>query len=339
MSEPIDIKTKKFFIKPALNKFNETYVFEALEKNILVHWSSWSQFQQVWANQAFKTFRDFDKYVLLVYLIRDYFQKLSDKFEYYSYDDFYNFEFITISKLNLIKIANELNIPKETVRRKVNELQSDGILSRNGKDIVLRRKLLGYQRPEAALDALSSFINKKSIILQGQSWFGNAIEKKEIIIYIKKYFTILWLSFLKVQIPFLLRHRANFSDLETWMIWGNVAMHHQKSLNQFIDNSVEVNHIHYKNYYKKITDLKVNRGVNASSIADISNIPRATVIRKLRWLVKNKMVKKNKQLEYILQSKGKLNKKVEESLEMNLSIVAEFLTNFFDYYKNSNFKP
>ena len=68
------------------------------------------------------------------------------------------------------------------------------------------------------------------IKLKGEEWFGNSLNKNEIIEYIEKYFTVIWLRFLKLQIPFLLRHKANFGDLETWMVWGNVAIHHQKNL-------------------------------------------------------------------------------------------------------------
>ena len=165
------------------------------------------------------------------------------------------------------------------------------------------------------------------------------MEKEEIKTYIKKYFTIIWLRFLKLQIPFLLRHRFNFQDLETWMIWGNVALNHQKILNKHINNSVEIKIIDHQNYYQKISDLKIERGVNTSSIADITNIPRATVIRKLKWLVKKGTIKKNDKLEYFLDYKGNLNKKIEENFRINQIFVAEFLSDFFDYYKNSKFRP
>jgi len=202
----------------------------------------------------------------------------------------------------------------------------------------LKRKFAGYQKPEKSLDALASLISKKSKYIKGQTWFGDALETKEIKEYIKKYFSIMWLVFLKLQIPFLIRHRKNFGDLETWIIWGNVALHHQKSLNKEIEKSV-TNEVDYKNYYQKVSNLKIDRGVNASSIADISGIPRATVIRKLRWLTKNKTIFKNKKLEYVMARKGLLNKKIEENFRFNQIEVAKFLTTFFDYYKNSNLKP
>jgi Fic family protein len=48
-----------------------------------------------------------------------------------------------------------------------------------------------------------------------------------------------------------------------------------------------------------MSDNKANksmRGINASSIADISSIPRATVIRKLNKLSKEKIIRRNKKL-------------------------------------------
>ena len=339
MGDPIDIKTKKVFFKEThRDKFDKDLVLDVMEKNIVANWDTWGRFQQIWTNQAYNTFKDFDKYLVLIYLIRDYFQQHANKFSYQSYEEFYAFDFLTIDKLNLIKISNELNIPKETIRRKVNELQKEEILKRDGKSIILKRKFAGYQKPEKSLDALASLISKKSKYIKGQTWFGDALETKEIKEYIKKYFSIMWLVFLKLQIPFLIRHRKNFGDLETWIIWGNVALHHQKSLNKEIEKSV-TNEVDYKNYYQKVSNLKIDRGVNASSIADISGIPRATVIRKLRWLTKNKTIFKNKKLAYVMARKGLLNKKIEENFRFNQIEVAKFLTTFFDYYKNSNLKP
>ncbi|MDC1096319.1 hypothetical protein OAS47_03285 [Pelagibacteraceae bacterium] len=322
--------------KPDKNKFDRNLVSEELEKNIILNWNTWGKFQQVWTNQAFNIFKDFDKYLVLIYLMREHFQDLANKFEYYSYDEFYEFQTISINKLNLIKIANELNIPKENIRRKINELQTDEILKREGKKFTLNKKLINYQKPQISLEAISNFIHKKSNIFQGKDWFGDKIEKNEIEIYIKKYFSIIWLHFLKLQIPFLIRNRTCFKDLETWMVWGNVALNHQKKL---MDKPLEVIKIDVSSYYKKVSSLKVKYGVNASSIADISNIPRATVIRKLKWLVKHQLIKKNKNLEYLMQYKGKLNKKIEENFKINHITVIEFVTDFFDFYKNSKFKP
>ena len=337
MSQTIDLKTKKI-IPQQDQKFDKALVLENLERNILSHWDTWGKFQQAWTGRAYKAFHDLDKYVILIYLIRDSWQNLADKFEYLSMDEYYELEYVKIDKINLIQISNDLNIPKETIRRKVNELQNSGMLKREGKSIIFNRKGIETQKPKSSVDLLSIFIEKKSKMLQGQEWFGDGLEKDYIVGFIKKYFTIIWLRFFKMQIPFLTRHRQVFEDLETWIVWGNIALSHQYHLARAAENNLIAEPITLKSYYSNVADVKIERGINASSIADISRIPRATVIRKLKWLVKQDCIKKNKNLEYQMKKGGKLNKKIADNFLLNQNMVAEFLTEIFDYMKNSKFK-
>jgi len=338
MSEPIDIKTKKKIPQSNQVKFDKSLVLANLESNILSHWDTWGKFQQSWTNRAYSVFKDLDKYIVMIYLVRKYWQNLSSKFEYLSMDEFYDLENISIDKINLIQISTELHIPKETIRRKVNELQNENILKRVGKSIVFNRKGIDTQKPNETIDLLAAFIEKKSNMMQGTEWFGERLQKEQIKIFIKKYFTIIWLRFFKLQIPFLTRHRDTFQDLETWIVWGNIALSHQYNLAKAAERELINEPVDFKNYYMTVTNVKVDHGINASSISDISRIPRATVIRKLKWLVKQECIKKNKDLEYQMKPKGRLNKKVSENFLINQNAVAEFLTDIFDYMKNSNFK-
>ncbi len=338
MSEPIDIKTKKVIPTESKEKFDKALVLSNLEDNILSHWDTWGKFQQAWTNTAYATFKDLDKYIVMMYLIRKYWQNLSSKFSYLSMDEFYDSEILIIDKINLIQISNELNIPKETIRRKVNELQDQGVLQRNGKSISFHKKGINFQKPSETIELLATFIEKKSNMLQGNEWFGAPVKKEEIKIFIKKYFTIVWLRFFKLQIPFLIRHRDVFGDLETWIVWGNIALSHQYHLAKAAEKNLLEEPINFRNYYQNVSAVKVTRGINASSISDISRIPRATVIRKLKWLTKNDAIKKNKNLEYQMNNRGKLNKSIAENFMINQNAVAEFLTDIFDYIKDSNFK-
>ena len=193
-----------------------------------------------------------------------------------------------------------------------------------------------------AFELLASFIEKKSIMLKGNDWFGRHYNKEEIKLFISKYFTISWLRFLKMQIPFLIRHRDVFGDLETWIVWGNIAVSHQYHLARKKEEELigdkSIDPIGLKNYYNSVVSVKMKRGINASSISDISTIPRATVIRKLKWLVKQGCVLRTKNLEYIMASKGKMNNKIASNFLVNQNYVAEFLTDVFDLMKNSKFK-
>ena len=338
MNEPIDIKTKKIIPKRSQNRFEKSLVLESLEQNILSHWDTWGKFQQAWTSRAYRSFKDLDKYVILIYLIKNNWQNLTDKFQYLSMDEFYDLDNVTIDKINLIQISNDLNIPKETIRRKVNELQESNILKRLGKSIVFNRKGIETQKPNEMINLLSVFIEKKAKMLHGKEWFGESITKDYINSFIKKYFTIIWLRFFRMQIPFLTRHRVVFGDLETWIVWGNTGLSHQYQLAKAAERNLITSEITLKSYYSNVADVKIDRGVNASSIADISSIPRATVIRKLNWLVSQKAIKKNKSLEYQMKKGGKLNNQISQNFLLNQHSVAEFLTDIYDLMKNSKFK-
>ena len=159
-SEPIDFKLKKELLQKTDIKFDKSLVLESLEQNILSHWDTWGKFQQSWTNRAYKTFKDLEKYIVMMYLIRNYWQSLSDKFSYLSMDEFYDQNEIKIDKINLIQISNELNISKETIRRKVNELQNEGILYRKGKSITFNKKGIDYQKPIDTIELLAALLKK-----------------------------------------------------------------------------------------------------------------------------------------------------------------------------------
>ena len=102
MSEPIDFKLKKELLQKTDIKFDKSLVLESLEQNILSHWDTWGKFQQSWTNRAYKTFKDLEKYIVM-YLIRNYWQSLSDKFSYLSMDEFYDQNEIKIDKIKQYK--------------------------------------------------------------------------------------------------------------------------------------------------------------------------------------------------------------------------------------------
>ena len=83
--------------------------------------------------------------------------------------------------------------------------------------------------------------------------------------------------------------------------------------------------------------FKLKRGINASSIADISGIPRATVIRKLRTMEKKGFVRRNSKLEYTL-GQAKNLKLFQQNYLINQKNLSDFCTTLFNLMKNSKFK-
>ena len=75
------------------------------------------------------------------------------------------------------------------------------------------------------------------------------MSKEETKRFITKYFTIIWLRFFKLQIPFLIRHRNVFRDLETWVVWGNIALNHQDQMRKAIAKDLLSENTRNDNYY------------------------------------------------------------------------------------------
>ncbi len=347
MSKPIDLKTVKIFEplkkKPSFenkifNTINADEVYNVLSSHSNETVTLWFKLQQAWCNNAYNAFKDYDSYLILIYLVNQVFQKYSDRFQYLSFQEFYEKNELNIDKINLIEISKELNIPKETIRRKVNFLQDQNIIFRKGKTIFFNNAINRVQKPSNSKKMLVNFLEKTSSILGKEEWFGKSFSKEEIEGFIDKYFTICWQHWLRLQIPYLVRFRTFFGDLETWNVWGAIGISQFTDYSKQVKSRVVEDPRTYADLYLHLLRHTPKNGINASSISEISTIPRATVIRKLKYLLKQKLVTKNKKLEYMLLPSPKNIKSFEENYMHNQKHKAGFVTTIFDLMKNSSFR-
>ena len=338
MNEPVDIKIAHINKAEAISHaINKEEVFEIFSRSSFEAIAPFYKFQQAWVNRAYDVFKDFDTYLILMYLKQKIYVDYSDRFHYMSADAFYSQEKIAIDKINLIQISKSLNIPKETVRRKINYLQDNEIIFRSGKSIYLNSKALEIIKPNATLPKLAIFFEKMSEILSKEDWFGRSLKRENIEQFIKDHFTVCWEYFYRFQIPYLTRHRKAFSDLESWNVWGSIAIVQAAGFNNELEKISRDQLTGYDDYYSALLKFKPKRGINASSIADISSIPRATVIRKLRSMEKKGLIRRNIRLEYTL-GKSKSLKLFRQNYLINQKALSDFCTTLFNLMKNSKFK-
>ena len=347
MNKPIDIKTGKLFLdlndtsknqKNINLAFNHEEVHETLEKNSNETLRAWLKLQQGWCNAAYKTFKDYDSYLILVYLILQIMKKYSDRFQFLTEEEFYNKKDLQLEKINLIEISKDLGIPKETIRRKIMLLQKKNLLYRKGKSIFFNATIEEFQRPLISKPLLAKYLEKSSRILAKEDWFGEHISLEKIEKFITEYFTIGWQHWLRLQIPFLVRNRNFFGDLETWNVWGSIGISQFHDYSQQIEKSLIESPSGHKDLYLTLLKHTPRNGINASSIAEISRIPRATVIRKLKYLVSQKLVKRNKKLEYVFNYTSRQNQFMENNYFQNKLYVSKFVYTFFDLMKFSKLK-
>ena len=78
------------------------------------------------------------------------------------------------------------------------------------------------------------------------------------------------------------------------------------------------------------------KGVNAMSISDITNIPRPTVVRKLKFLIDNHWLEINEKKLIRLNVKDSAIKKRDEFMEQNLLSFSNFVYRVFNQIKIIN---
>ena len=306
----------------------------------------WFKFSTTWNYNAYQTFMDMDKYLILIYLVQKSFRHYADILIIHSEEQFYTKEEFEIEKINLIEISEDLSIAKETVRRKINELNQDQIIMRKGKKIILKPLTFVHQRPKHSIRTLSVFLNVCSKYLATQDWFGPAVDSSNIEQFIRENFTLVWRFFFRFKIPFLIRQRKFHGDLESFIVAGtifanNIVRLKEKYKSNPITKEANSNDLGEENFVEWAKFIILSKetilGINASSIAEITGIPRATVIRKLRISEKTGMIFKDKQQLYTIgknyRSKLKDLGKVFSENQVDL---CKFVSTFFELYRNPN---
>jgi len=325
-----------------LDKFDSKEIGLILLNNPVVMTKHWIKFQQGWVNNIYAQFKDHETYIVLMYLIFRTWQDSSNLFKFYSIDEYYSQNEINLPDISLSEISTNLQIPKETIRRKLIVLEKKKIIIRKGQKIILAKLALSLQKPTTSIKTMSIFFEKLSILLSAQDWFGPCISREKIELYFNKYYTVFWYHFFKMQIPFLVRWKEVFGDLESWVIWAILGINQSLNLEKILKASnKKINLIgnNEKNFY--LDNIQVNepkQGVNTSSIAEISGLPRATVLRKIKKLLREKIIKRNEKLEYVLTNKGKLNNKIKSNYLINQKCIALFVTDIFNLIKKSSLK-
>ena len=106
------------------------HVYNVLSKNYMEIITDYFELQRIWLNNAYITFKDLDKYFILMSLVSKTFDSYSEYFIKYDFDQFYNVDQYELKKFNIVNISKELLISKETARRKILELEKIGIIKK-----------------------------------------------------------------------------------------------------------------------------------------------------------------------------------------------------------------
>ena len=272
-------------------------------------------FQQQWLLNAYTRFKDFDKYLILIYLINKTFSAYKDYQIKNTFDEFYAKETYEIPKINVIDLSRELLISKETTRRKILELEHDGVIKKEKKKIMINRKGQEFQKPINSIQSMARLLSKFTEFLSQANLLDKKVDNSVLDKRIRENFTQIWSIFFDFQIPTIMVWKKFFGDIETWSIWAQCAYNQNLVINKsFKDNlSPELTS---DNFVEKLNN-EGTQGLNAMTISELSGIPRPTALRKLNSLVKRKLIKKDKNNLYLLFGVPKLD---QNTIERDITI-------------------
>ena len=264
----------------------------------------WIVHQWNWMNNTYAAFKDHYKYLIVISLVEKTLQFYDQMNIKYSFDQFYSKPYLHIEKFSITELCDKLQLPKETVRRKVLELENLGVLKRQKKQIIIDRSVFPQIKPERQVKSTSRYILLVSEILNKDRIFSKKLDTKIIENTIKKNFSLCWRWFYRMQIPIVIGYHEMFEDVATFHIWGTVAMNQAFNYKKFSNNSnIQSLTPDYENFNKGLLEGKGSEsGVSAMSISDMTNIPRATVIRKCKYLMKFNYLTLNDKKQYVLTS-------------------------------------
>ena len=239
-----------------------------------------------------------------------------------SFENFWiNHEKTKQNNCKIIEIAESTGLPKETARRKVNTLIKNKVLQKN-KNLISWSPALDQRKSynkvvDRQIDQISKLVQTISVHLKVK------LSKEKINSELRKHFSFFWFHYIKTQLEYLKMWQKEINDLELILIGMQCIIQSNISFKK-------ANTPYEQHFASGKDNIKINgannnvtnetdASVSATSISEVTGVPRATCIRKLERLNKMKIVRKdpNSKRYYVdlknMSSNGINSRKVSEN--------------------------
>ena len=303
--------------------FSKTLTDDQVYSSIMSNYSDlskdWIFHQWNWMNSVYSPFKDHYKYMIVISLVEKTLHFYDQMNIQYTYDEYYSKSYQQIEKFSITELCEKLDLPKETVRRKVLELEKEGVITRSKKKIIIDRKAFSFVKPEQQMKFTSKYILLVAEGLHKEQIYSKRLDQKTIENIMKKRFSMCWRWFYRMQIPLVIGYHKFMQDLTTFHIWGTICMNQVLNVSKLLDiekDKPKLDHFTTSNIL--IQNLGTDSGISAMSISDMTTIPRATIIRKCKYLIKEDLIKMNEKKQYVLAS-------------MNFRKILPYQTEIFKY--------
>ena len=311
------------------SQIDEKIINKVIQKKFALLSSYFFYFMSNWLIRAYKRYNDIDKFLIIIYLIHKNLIFYRKNALIIDYESFYKERTLEIEKINISDISHDLKIPKESVRRKVLDLEKKGSIKKIGKKIFVDKSTFVNAKATDTLKDLSILLNEFNKLLKEEKITDSVFQLDEIINSIKENFSFCLYQLNKFIFVYLNRWRQEMKDLETLTVAILVV------LNATENKNFKPSKLSIKSYREEIMGSDT-KGVNAMSISDITGIPRPTVVRKIKWLIDKKFLIINDKKLISLNAKGNTFKKTKSLQDKNMLSLSNFIYRLFNQIKIIN---
>ena len=235
-----------------------------------------------------------------------------------SYKEFIKTKQISIGKVKKAELSRELLIPRETIRRKLEDLKKENFIDMVDGNIDINRKSFEIKDLDTIINKYSKCLN---IILDNLG-DDKTIAKKSITEdYLLNNFSKCWINLMSMMIELSLIWRKFLKSMENWFIFGTCGLNQMYNLKDS-KNFRDLHPDNTENFFLNLTREETSRGLNPTTISDLTGIPRQTVIRNLKNLTKSKALEKDtrRNLFYVPKNTSQQKSIVETLKKIQLVI-------------------
>ena len=325
-------------------KIDPTKISKIIESNFSYLMPDFYQMETEYLLSMNNIYKDLDATLIAMFLTNKYYQNdikenhLSNNVSNKILNQ--NISKVPTPKFKINEISNGTGIPRETVRRKKIKLIKNKfiILNKKKKSYSLNKGLIDKKILEPQIEISSKmllhycnfFLNKNVFSKElDLVLFKNDIEKK-----FMSYLPI----FLNFQISYMTQWRK-FFDMECLFIAVLCALNTTTHIRRRSENFNEV--FDSKEIFSEVYKLNNKFGINSTSIAEITNIPRTTILRKLAKLQKLNILKKDKYKRYateVLDGSENLKKTFYPIMRNTINLLGIFISKCLETYTSKELK-
>ena len=262
-------------------------IHKNLSENYMKLMPSFYEMESSFLSGVYKRYGDLEGGQIVIYFARNLHLKVMRKREEdLSFDlslekFWFNHRNTSQDKHKVISISRFTGLPKETTRRKIMQLTKLKHLKKSSKNNLYWEPASQYKDTYMSIireqiSSLSKFLYEQSKFLSMNVPFAKFYKE------IEKNYCFYWYHYLNAQLDFMKYWQIKTKDLEILLIGLQSVI---QSLNYFKQMSD-------KNRTSNFT-IAPYFDISATSVSEVTGIPRATCIRKLEWLTKARLIKKN----------------------------------------------